>query len=261
MKRRLLTASLFLALAPWALHAADNFWVNDGVITVPPAVAPQIDALNVVNNGTISINFTNGDYLPLFDTTSTLNFTNTFNGYLYCNLGFRFDTAPASFGVRQRSANFENDGFIVSGVTGINATNANSFLNLFSIIAGTGGARSFVNANNIVSPGTFALGFESLLRFDGSSVDLSRGNIAMDSSGFVTGFGLIFNFLTVNQGFFDGYWGVGTDFMNPFAQFEVPPPVSVPEIVTDRNGNFLIQRLGGPNFLSYFQSDTIDASN
>lgn len=261
MKRWFFVASLILALAPAVSRGADNVWVNDAVITVPPAIAPQIDALNVVNNGTISINYTNLDYLPLFDTTSTLNFTNGFNGYMSCNLGFRFDTAPASFGLRQRSANFENDGFIVSGVTGINATNANDILNLGSIILGTGGARSFVNANNIVSPGTFALSFESLLRFDGSSVDLSRGNIAMDSSGFVTGFGLIINFLTLNQGFFDGYWGVGTDFMNPFFQFEVPPPVSVPEFVTDRNGNFLIQQLGGPNFLSYFQSDTIDASN
>jgi hypothetical protein len=260
MKRWFFIASLILALAPAGLNAADSVWVNDAVITVPPAIAPQIDAVSVVNNGTMSLLFTNADYLPLFDTTSTLNFTNTFNGYMACNLGFRFDTAPASFGLRQRSANFENDGFIVSGITGINATNATDILSLGSLILGTGAARSFVNANNIVSPGTFALAFESLLRFDGASVDLSRGNIAMDSSGFLIGLG-IFNFFTVNQGFFDGYWGLGVDFMNPFFQFEVPPPVSVPEIVTDRHNNLLIQQLGGPNFISYVRSDTIDVSN
>jgi hypothetical protein len=261
MKRWLILACLIPALAPVALRAADNLWVNDAVITVPPEIAPQIDALNVVNNGTMTINFTNADYLPLFDTTSTLNFTNRFTGYMQCNLGFRFDTAPVSSGLRQRSANFENDGFIVSGITGINATNANNIFSLGSIILGTGGARTFVNANNIVSPGTFSLGFESLLRFDGSSVDLSRGNIAMDTSGFLTGLGGIITFFTLNQGFLDGYWGVGSDSMNPFVQFQLPPPISVPEIVTTRNGNIQFQQLGGDNFVAYFRSDTIDASN
>src|ERR1043165_1420011 len=224
MKRWLFVVSLILIVARAGVNAADGIWINDAVITVPPAIAPQIDAFNVINRGTISLNFTNADYLPLFDTTSTLNFTNAFTGYLACNLGFRFDTAPASFGLRQRALNFQNDGFIVSGITGVNSTNLTNILNVGSVILGTGASRTFVNANNIVSPGTFSLEFESLLRFDGSSVNLSRGNIAMDSSGFLTGFGGIFGFLTFNQGFFDGYWGVGSDVMNPFFQFETPPP-------------------------------------
>jgi len=55
MKRWFLIASLILAMVPSVLHATDGTFIWDGVKIVPPDVAPQIDAFNVINNGTMSI--------------------------------------------------------------------------------------------------------------------------------------------------------------------------------------------------------------
>src|SRR5947209_3328289 len=77
MKRKSIVAlfSLLLALAGRAQPA--DTWVNWGVITAPPDIPPQIDALNFINSNSITLFFTNFTISPeLFDTSDTLNFTN-----------------------------------------------------------------------------------------------------------------------------------------------------------------------------------------
>src|SRR4029078_12409282 len=102
-----------------------------------------------------------------------------------------------------------------------------------SIVWGTGGARTFVNADNVISPGTFDLGFESLLHIDGSSVNLSRGNFNMQTAGLgittigapfviagnITNFTSPFLFLNSPDQTWDAYWGFGADIVNPEVQF------------------------------------------
>jgi hypothetical protein len=273
MKRWFLIASLILAMVPSTLRASDGTFIWDGVKIVPPDIAPQIDAFNVINNGTMSIDFTNLDYYPLFDTSSTLNFTNTATGYLNCNLGFQFDTAPVSFGVRQRSANFENDGVISSGAHAVNLNNLTNLTLVASVLLGTGGARTFVNADNVISPGTFDLGFESLLRIDGSSVNLSRGKFDMQAVGLtptpigapplLVGVSLtnfLFPYLYVNDNhIYDGFWGAGVDIVNPNAQYT--QPASQSEVVQDRQYNFFAAQVGGPQSVSYFDQFFLDPSN
>jgi hypothetical protein len=279
MKRRLFTASLIVAFAPAMLRAADSIYIWDGVKIVPPDVAPQIDALTVVNNGTISLDFTNFDSIP-FDTTSTLNFTNTLNGYLNCNQGFRFDTAPASFGQRQRAVNFENDGVISSGAHAIDVTKALTNLTLVgSVLLGSGAARTYVNAENVISPGTFDLEFESLLHIDGGSVDLSRGKFDMQTSGLgvttiggpliiaapnVTNVTAPFLFVNSPSQIWDGYWTIGTnlniDIVNPADQYGAQS-TSQPELVEDRQYNFFAVQIGSKQSVTYVNQFFTNPSN
>src|SRR5688572_13786338 len=150
MKRWFFMCSLGLLCLRSALGQTALFWQNDSAIIVPPMIAPQVDALNFINSKTaiISINFTNFDFLPLFDTTETLNFTN--RGLLAANTGFRFDTAPARVGLRRWAANFDSSGEIDSG------TDTN--LIFLPLLLGTGGARTFVASTNIAVSGTIHTG-------------------------------------------------------------------------------------------------------
>src|ERR1700756_4378303 len=77
MKRWILFSGLFLLSCQAIRAQTAPLWINRSSIIAPPAVAPQVDAVTFVNTreGIINISFP-GDYLPLFDTTSTLNLTN-----------------------------------------------------------------------------------------------------------------------------------------------------------------------------------------
>jgi hypothetical protein len=250
MKRWLVCSGLGVFLAGSVLGQTAQSWVNNSSIICPPEIPPVIDAFNFVNNRSaiISLTFTNADYLPLFDTTSTLNFTN--HGYMSANTGFRFDTEPAAVGQRTWARSFFNDGTIDSGT----ATNPAPFTAIF--FSGNG-ARTFLAATNIINPGTLNMGFESLLNVVGAGIDFRRTLITSETSGFSTGGGGFFFF---NQGFFDGYWGADTNVMNPGFQFGFPPPQSPFSLVLDRNYNTRFQVLGGtPDFVSYL-SDVTDAS-
>src|SRR2546423_13689685 len=109
--RWLLSVGMAAAVAPAVLGQPAPLFRNDGVLTIPGNEhLLQVDALNFLNNGTISIQFTNFDYLPLFDTSDTLNFTN--HGFMSANTGFHFDTAPATVGLRRWADGFLNDGTI-----------------------------------------------------------------------------------------------------------------------------------------------------
>src|SRR6266404_4945327 len=160
MKRWLLSSALALVWAGSASGQTAEFWINDGIINSPPDIAPQVDARTFINNNTISLILGQGiDYRPLFDTSSTLNFTNF--GVMSVNTGFRFDTEPATIGFARWAANFHNTGIINSGA-GANFFGTNFFgTNFFFLPASP--STTFVSATNIVSHGTFNMGFESLL--------------------------------------------------------------------------------------------------
>ena len=249
MKQRFLLIGLCLYSSASVFGQTASAWINNSSIICPPDIAPQVDAISFINNrfAVLSISFTNGDYLPVFDTTSTLNFTN--HGFMSANTGFRFDTEPVEAGFARWAANFHNTGVIESGLA-----NNSTFL----FLGTPGGARTFVGATNIVSPGTFNMGFESLLNIAGGSVDLSRGTITSETTGFSVGIFTNRIFIFFSQGFLDGYWATNEARINP-AQFGASPAFSPALFVRDRSYNFRIQQLGGPSFLTYL-SDVIDAS-
>src|SRR5438132_13668827 len=100
MKRLFISGLLGLILVPQFGQATDAFYINNGNVTFPP----QIDAINVINNGAFDFSF-NPTVYP-FDTSNTENFTN--NGTMFGSVGFRFDTAPASSGTRRMATSFRN---------------------------------------------------------------------------------------------------------------------------------------------------------
>src|SRR5947209_2666367 len=249
IKRWLALLGLAAAFAPAVFAQPSPLFRNDTVLTIPgDEHLLQVDALDFLNNGTISIFFTNLDYFSLYDTSDTRNFTN--NGFMSANTGFHFDTAPPSFGLRQWAQNFVNNGTVDSGVD-TNGTTA-----FLTFLFGVGGARTFVDANNIQNPGDFNLGFETLLQLNGNAISVNHGSIGMMENGLAGGQGFLF----FNQGFLDGYWGLGTNVMNPFVQFEIPPPLEPPSLVTNRDYTFGIQQLGGLTYQTYVSDFTFGSN-
>src|SRR5438445_12498934 len=100
MNRLFISWLLSLILLPQIGGATDAFYTNNANVTFPP----QIDAINVINNGAFDFSF-NPTVYP-FDTSNTENFTN--NGTMFGSVGFRFDTAPASSGTRRMATSFRN---------------------------------------------------------------------------------------------------------------------------------------------------------
>ena len=186
----LLLSSSLLALPAFA---TDALWENSATITV----APQIDASNFVNTGTISINTT----LP-FETAHTLNFTNS--GTMINSPGWLFDDSAPSTGNRQSADNFINlNGGLVQSLDSLG-------LAFVSIGIGTGTSSTsylLVDASNVVNKGTLSVGGGGLLKITGTNVNMARGALdvtPIQSTGsFVIG-GT--NFLN-DAGITDVYWG------------------------------------------------------
>ncbi len=266
--RKFLSALFLAALAQAAWAQIPGTYENDGQVLCPPDVPPNIDATNFVNNGRFLITFTNSDGIP-FDTQNTVNYTNTFTGFMNCNTGFRLDTyTPSDLPTTKEhpASGFFNAGTIACGTT---------FATSVLIIGGTevilsggqGGAKCLVTATNIVNPGVINMGVDSLLNLSGSTVDLTRGTLTMEN----TGFDILSSGTFFNGGFLDGYWGIGdstlTAYFTPPSYQTFNPtifqqsPATTPEFaVTNRDQTITFNTLGGtPSFLSYL-SDTTDAS-
>ncbi len=163
MNRFLHLAFAVLLGVSGAAFAAQNTWVNNGSVTL----APAIDATNVINNGTMLLVTT----LP-FDTSNTRNFTNS--GTMLGSIGFRFDTAPRNstgqlIGLRKPAENFHNRN---SGV--IQALDG-------SALAGFNGSLLLVDATNIINQGLMTVGAGGLLKLTGTNVNISRGGTGVVS--------------------------------------------------------------------------------
>jgi hypothetical protein len=222
MKRWFLSILALFSVAGIAL--GQRAWVNNELVIG----APQIDAETFVNNGIMEVFLTNLTInIQLFDTSSTLNFTNSASGVMEGQPGFRFDTAPPFVGVRRRASSFFNDGFINVG-SFTNRLNQN-FLSIFApIIGGTivlnsGLSEMVADATNLVNSGNVNIGVDGLLSFKGNNVDLTRGAISME--GFETN-------LFANLGIFDNYWGLGTNTDSPLALYDQPIPFTPVHTVT-----------------------------
>src|SRR5215472_13586180 len=138
--------------------AADAVYINNGTITFPP----QIDATNFINNGTFD--FSSNPTTDPFETSDTLNFTN--NGTMFGSVGFQFDNAPSTSGIRRPAANFHNR---LAGT--ITAPDVISFIGTV--------APSYLlaSATNIINEGTLIAGSGGLMRLQGDNVNLSRSGI------------------------------------------------------------------------------------
>lgn len=280
MNGKLLFGLFALASSGSAFGQAATFYENNGVLVAPPAIPPNIDAVNFVNRGTFVINFTNVSFpitappagLPPYETQNTVNYTNAAGHLMSANLGFRLETYDSNTHLRRRAGSFFNAGTINVGT--IDTTNflvgreAYFDSSNFFFLGTIAGAKLQVNATNIASPGTINMGFESLLSFKGRSIDLTRSTINSELQGFGVASGANLGFF-FNQGIFDGYWGVGDvasqrplfypNGINPVAFFEIPPPLTPGHPVTNRNQQLIVQQLLFTNYLSYV-SDTVDAS-
>ncbi len=200
-----------LAFAPAALAATTNEFRNVSTIS-----NPTVDATTVINEGSISyidsIGFLN------WRVYNTLRFTNQASGSLVLDPGFQFETITNN--VRQRAEAFVNDGFISLG---------NAFFAQFgptNFFATSAGGHLNLQATNILHSGVIAAGYGGLVRFDGTTVNLSRSITAVGqpSGGLFSGsFGTTnyFNAYAVK----DIWWADST---NQVITLTPPSPLSLP---------------------------------
>lgn len=202
MKRFTAGCVLLGILVPLLAGAADANWVNNGSIVV----APNIDATNFINNGTISISTSQP-----FDTSNTQNFTNS--GSMSGSVGFRFDTAPRNssgqlIGQRKLASYFHNrNGGVVSAVDGGGLLVGGVF-----VLPATG-SYLLVQATNIINQGTLSVGASGLMQIVGTNVNLSRSALGVDAiipTGSLNGAS---NF-TPSVAISDVYWGQTNDTFN-----------------------------------------------
>lgn len=183
-------------LTAQATLATDAIWVNNGVITTPPVV----DAVTVVNNGTITI----ATSAP-FETSNTQNYTN--RGTMQGSVGFRFRNNPSGAGVATWSSHFENRlGGSISALGALTTTpislQAPNYLHVY--------------ATNVINKGLLSIQAGGEMIINGGSVDIARGG---------TGVNPIFARGSQNdfpeEGFFrpdiaitDSYWAQATQTFN-----------------------------------------------
>ncbi|HYG25022.1 MAG TPA: hypothetical protein VEH04_19820 [Verrucomicrobiae bacterium] len=163
--KRLFTASLFVSMILSGPIAAGQNFFNDTTTTFYynngfSGDSPPIDALNFINNGTFIAQ--NGLVLTVlqqipFETSSTLNYTNT--GTMSANVGFRFRNNPSNVGIAVPSRSFYN------GRLGI--VDAASHL--------------IIHATNIINRGTLSIGSGGVMAIAGGNVDVAESVLAVPS--------------------------------------------------------------------------------
>jgi len=252
MKRLLLSVFASVWLAPSAL-ASTPFYINNGVVNVtgPAVAAPQIDAVNFVNNGVFIITNLN-QYDPVspamqFQTWDTVNWTN--RNLIGGDPGFRFNLFDSASSLNRMSANF---------------VNANSINDSNALVFGTSFVQIF--ASNVVNRGTLGISGAGLLRVDGDNIDLKRSQLAgfgnqANEEGFNQFFGFFFFFGFGNErfldrGFNERYWGanifdsVRWDVNFQPTNFHTPPTLA--ETITDMFYVPYIQQLYLTNGFTYY---------
>jgi hypothetical protein len=267
MKQKLLSGFLVLAFAmavvPPAFSQPDAYYQNVGSVICPPEIPPTIDATSFINEGQFIVNITNfppqlpsqGSVDP-YTTFDTLNFTNSFGAFLACNSGLLMQFNP-QVGAPHPAASFFNAGTINCGTSDM--TNL-SFIALRgnSIVTNPSPAVFQLFATNIINPGVVNMGPASRLSFSGDSLDLTRSVLSTQNNGTNTVFGQ----LAFSGGIFDGYWGVGTNIINPATNFSVIPARTLPHTVTNRAYHVFDQVLVASNAPVFFQQDiTFGGSN
>lgn len=208
MKRLFISGLLSLALLPQSGLATDLYYTNNGDITFPP----QIDAINVINNG--SFDFSLNPTTRPFDTSNTRNFTN--NGIMLGSVGFRFDNAPST-GIRKLSANFRNR--LAGRITAPDSFALLSQINGFPVDTTlVNPSYLWIAATNVINEGVLTAGAGGILRVVGTNVTLSRSGLQIEpvsARGSTNGY--FTNFFTPEVAIYDYYWGQTNQVMNSSA--------------------------------------------
>jgi hypothetical protein len=185
MKRLLF---VFLSvLAGFSARATDEFWINSGVVST----APQIDATNVVNLGTMA--FTN---TAPFETSNTRNFTN--RGMMISTVGWKLQHSPSGNGIAKAATVIHNHpGATISALDGVTSS------------------KFILAATNIINEGLFSVDMSGIMSLHGTNVNLRRGGIQVAP---LTGIGsaesVDFTLFLPDLGIIDRYWGIGTNTFN-----------------------------------------------
>jgi hypothetical protein len=260
MKQKLLSGiwvlAFAVAVAPVAFGQPSDYYQNVGSVICPPDIPPTIDATSFINEGQFVVNITNfppilpsqGPVDP-YTTFDTLNYSNLFGAFLACNSGFLMQFNPQA-GAPGSASSFYNAGTINCGTSDM--TNL-SYLTYrgFSAVTNPSPAIFEVSATNILNPGVVNMGAMSRLSLTGDSLDLTRGVLSTQNNGTNTVFGQ----LAFTGGIFDGYWGVGTNIINPATNFSVVPPRTFPHTVTNRAYSVFDRVLVASNAPVFFQQD------
>jgi hypothetical protein len=255
MKQKLLSVLIGLAVVPTAFSRSAPLYENWGIVLCPPEIPPIVDASNFVNHAQFTINYTNlGGLLQesIFEPRNMLNFTNDFGAEMSFNSGLLLDNKSAQQVRRARTV--VNNGTINCGTVGTSNVYVINDI-WFEFIGSLAGAHCEVNATNVVSPGTFNMGFDSLLSIAGENVDFTHGTLSMDRVGFFNTFNQL-GFAIFGGGILAGYWGMSfenTNFdfrVNP-AIFEATPPSSQTFFVTNRAYATFFNSMGGPSYVPY----------
>ena len=260
MKQKLLSGLmalvLTLALAPAALGRPDTRWENWGAVICPPEIPPTIDASNFVNYGQFIVNITN--FPPLhpsqgpvdpYATFDTLNFSNQYGAFMACNSGFLLQFNP-QVGSARPAVSFYNAGSINCGTSDMTNLSYMTFRG-GAVWTNTAPAAFIVAATNIVGPGVVNMGANSRLSFAGDNLDLTRSLLTMENSGT----NIVSGATVFTGGIFDGYWGVGSAFVNPATNFAVIPPFTFPHTVTNRTYHVFDQILLAANAVTYVRTN------
>lgn len=285
MKQFLLAGLLLMSLVCMASAQPTSVFINEGSIICPPAIPPQIDATNFINNGLFNISLSGNNVdttligqinfvstLTPFQFSDVLGFTN--RGTMSCDNGFIFNTSPSTVGTAHRAASFGNAnvGTISSGSV------SNSFNASFTLFAGPGVSLLSavpavkVSATNIVSAGVLSAGVNGFLSLDGANVNLTRGTMRIESFEDFAAFGAfnatlftqqaILQGISFNIGIFDNYWGVGAQSnLVTLGNFFLPFPFSSSSAVTTATSVPTFASVQPPNALAFANTNQINPSN
>ncbi len=257
MKRLIALVSLTLILAG---TARSQTIINTEVVRVPPMdpaklmiVADTFINENEFTAVATALAFNSGGALltPLWQSKDTMHFIN--NNLMIGMPGFNFEYRPSGTGLAGAADTFENNGSIY-----VDSQFASTYFfnaRFFSL----GVPQLRIHALNITNRGELNLGYNAFGQVRGKVLDLTSGTIRMQDAGtnlFTQGNQ---NFFYYGQGYWDGYWAVGTNTFSPAAYFETPPQSTPPHVVTNRNYLLTSEVLYSTNTLAYVE-DELDAS-
>lgn len=196
MKRFLSLSLLALIAGPMAGRAADSFWINSGSVTTPP----QVNATNVVNNGTITISTTTP-----FETSNTQNYTN--RGTMTGSVGWKFHHASTGNGISKAAAVLHNHPQgVITAIDGPAST----------VIGGPStSAKIIVSVTNLINEGRMEVDQRGLMTLNGTNVNLKRGGVqVLPLTGQGSAEDVAGTIFLPDVGIIDNYWGLGTNNIN-----------------------------------------------
>jgi hypothetical protein len=212
MKRLIIAGWLGLALASAAQGGPLTGYTNDGYVVTVPNGGNGIDATNFVNNGLFDFDILGYSFQP-FVFSDVQTYTN--RGVMYCDLGFLFNTSPATSqdppaGPAAGFSN-QNSGQIYADaqfpltntveVFGENAALAAFGIGLYPQL--------IIEATNITSSGLLDVGQTGEISVTGNAVDLSYGSILVEGFDQLQSGLTSFSSVALAVGVFDDYWGIG----------------------------------------------------